>query len=177
VGRLDVPKNADWMIDVAEAVSNAIVVIAGDGPDAEKLRRRAAKLGERIRMLGECDPLPVYQAADALLSPSQREGFSLVAAEGMCVGLPVLRTRTGGAAEMIVEGVTGRKTDIDRRAFAAAAKEFLADRAALARMGEAAAERIRGNFTFERQVTATEELYGRVIDWSKRRAGSKAKAT
>jgi len=169
VGRLDVPKNADWMIDVAKAVANLIVLVAGDGPHAARLRRRAARFGDRFRMLGECDPLSVYQAADALLSPSQREGFSFVVAEAMSVGLPVLRTKTGGAAEMVLEGITGRTTPIDRRAFAAAAREFFADPAALAKMGTAAAGHIRANFTFDRQLTATEALYRRVIEWSTQR--------
>jgi glycosyltransferase involved in cell wall biosynthesis len=84
----------------------------------------------------------------------------------MSVGLPVLRTDTGGAAEMIVEGITGRVTPIDRRAFAAAAREFFEEPKSLARMGAAAAEHIRKNFTFERQVAATEEMYRRIVDWS-----------
>jgi glycosyltransferase involved in cell wall biosynthesis len=63
VGRLDVPKNEDWMIDVAEAVPGLIVLIAGDGPHAGRLRRRIGRFDGRVRMLGECETLPVYQAA------------------------------------------------------------------------------------------------------------------
>jgi glycosyltransferase involved in cell wall biosynthesis len=159
VGRLDVPKNADWMLDVAAAVPHATILIAGDGPDAPALRRKSAG---RLTMLDERDVLPVYQAADALLSPSQREGFGLVCAEAMCVGLPVLRTRTGGAEEMVIENVTGRTTPIDRAAFAAAAREFLADSPALRRMGQAAAEHIRANFTLNLQLERTIALYQRL---------------
>jgi glycosyltransferase involved in cell wall biosynthesis len=164
VGRLDVPKNADWMIDVALAAPNATILLAGDGPDAADLRRSISrrKLTDRVRLLGECDALPVYQAADALLSPSQREGFGLVCAEAMCVGIPVLRTSTGGAEEMIIENVTGRSVSIDRAAFAAAAAEFLSDRAALQKMGQNAAEHIRANFTLDRQIEQTISLYRRL---------------
>lgn len=167
-GRLDFPKNADWMIDLAEQSRSLLhdlqIILAGDGPDAEELRRiiRHKNLVSRLRMLGERDVLPVYQAADALLLPSLREGFGLVCAEAMCVGVPVLRTRTSGTEELIVEGVTGRSVPINRKSFVAAAIEFLSDRPALATQGRAAAEYVRRNFTLDRQIDATIELYRRM---------------
>jgi glycosyltransferase involved in cell wall biosynthesis len=164
VGRLDYPKNVDWMLDVALAAPSAIVLIAGDGPDAPALRQRIAdeKLQNRFHMLGDRDPLEVYQAADALMLPSLREGFGLVCAEAMSVGVPVLRTQTAGTAELIIEFQTGRSVPIDHQAFVAAARDFLSDRAALERMGQAAADHVRTNFTFERQVEQTIELYRRI---------------
>ena len=42
----------------------------------------------------------------------RREGFSLVCAEAMCTGLPVLRTRTAGTRELILEDQTGVSTPI-----------------------------------------------------------------
>src|SRR5438552_12190584 len=119
---------------------------------------RERKLESRVIYLGERkDPLDVYQAADAMLLPSQREGFSLATAEAMSVGVPVCRTRTAGAAELIIEDVTGRSTPIERDAFVNAAIEFLAEGAALRRMSAAAAAHARANFTFERQL---EEMIG-----------------
>ncbi len=113
-------------------------------------------------MLGHREPLPLLQAADALLLPSQREGFSYACAEAMCTGVPVLRTQTSGTKELIIEGTTGRSTPIDRQAFLQAAIEFLSDKPSLQRMGIAAAEHIRRNFTFERQLTETLEMYKRL---------------
>jgi len=168
VGRLDHPKNADWMLDVAAAARDRVaglrVVLAGDGPDEPALRRRIAAegLGDRVTLLGHRDPLVVYHAADAVLSPSLREGFSLAAAEAMAAGVPVLRTRTSGTTELIVQGVTGRWTPIDRRAFAAAAVEFLSDRAKLAAMGAAAASHVHSQFTHAGQVERTLDLYRRL---------------
>jgi len=161
VGRLDVPKNAGWMIDLAKASPKVTILMAGDGPEMPELRRVVERecLSRVVRLLGECDPIPVYQAADALLSPSEREGFGLVCAEAMCMGVPVLRTRTGGAAEMIVEGLTGRTTPVDRHEFVEAAIEFLEDLPALQRMGTAAAEHIRANFTLAQQIERTIGMY------------------
>jgi glycosyltransferase involved in cell wall biosynthesis len=163
VGRLDYPKNAHWMLDVARDNPHATILLAGEGPDGHKLRVAAAKGNlTNVLFLGECDPVPVYHAADALMLPSLREGFGLVCAEAMCAGIAVLRTRTSGTEEMIVENVTGRSVEISRDAFRKAAREFLGDRAPLEKMGNAASNRIREQFTIERQVAATIELYRRI---------------
>lgn len=161
VGRLEDPKNESWILDVASRHPATHWLIAGDGPNRGRFERRVRDLGlgQYIHMLGDCDPLPVYHAADALLLPSAREGFSYVCAEAMSCGVPVLRTRTAGTEEMIIENVTGRSCEINHDAFISAAGEFLADRQQLARMGEAAARHIRAHLTFERQVEQTIALY------------------
>ncbi|MEA2735668.1 MAG: hypothetical protein QOE14_2119, partial [Humisphaera sp.] len=123
VGRLDTPKNERWVIDVAHqarhTIPNLKILMAGDGPHESQVRKRIAadNLGDRVILLGHCDPLQAYQAADALLLPSAREGFSLVCAEAMSVGVPVLRTRTSGTRELIIEDVTGRSVPINRDQF------------------------------------------------------------
>ena len=77
-------------------------------------------------------------------------------------GVPVLRTRTSGTKDLIVENTTGRSVEIDREAFLKAAGEFLADKPALQRMGIAAAEHIRRHFTFDRQLSETIAMYDRL---------------
>jgi glycosyltransferase involved in cell wall biosynthesis len=182
VGRLDYPKNAAWLLDLAAAALPRIpdlhVLLVGDGPDEPCLRAQAASRGlaDRVRILGHLDnPLAAYQAADALLLPSLREGFSLVCAEAMSVGTPVLRTNTSGAEELIIDGVTGRCVPIDHDAFINAAIDFLSDRAKLAAMGRAAAQHVRENYTFERQMAQTLELYRRLIAPTSRSASGAAK--
>jgi glycosyltransferase involved in cell wall biosynthesis len=165
VGRLDTPKNERWVIDVAEqarhTIPNLKVLMAGDGPHESQVRKRIAadNLGDRVMLLGHCNPLTAYQAADALLLPSAREGFSLVCAEAMSVGVPVLRTRTSGTRELIIEDVTGRSVPINRDQFIAEAVDFLSDLPALRKMGAAAADHVRKNFTFDLQLARTIDLY------------------
>jgi glycosyltransferase involved in cell wall biosynthesis len=169
VGRLDYPKNEDWLLDLAVAaqgrVPNLKILLVGEGPHEAMLRRRIEReeLGERVFLLGHRDPLPAYQAADAILLPSIREGFSLVCAEAMSVGVPALRTRTSGTSSLIVENVTGRSVPIDHDAFISAAVDFLSDLDGLKRMGRAAAALIRDQFTFERQLSATLDLYHSLV--------------
>ena len=165
VGRFDDPKNVDWLIDLAVATRDKLpalrILLLGEGPHETRLRQRIQqeKLDQRVRILATQDPLPIYQAIDALLLPSQREGFSLVCAEAMSVGVPVLRTRTSGTEEMIVEGTTGRSVAIEHDAFIDEAIAFVSDRSALLRVGLAAARHVRNQLLFTEQVSRTINLY------------------
>ncbi|MGA2583500.1 MAG: glycosyltransferase family 4 protein [Tepidisphaeraceae bacterium] len=170
VGRLSIPKNEHWLFDLADVTRKSMpdlrILLAGTGPHENLLRRRLEddNLEDRVFLLGERNPVPLYHAADALLLPSYKEGFALVCAEAMATGLPVLRTRTSGTSETIIEGVTGRSVPIDRPTFVKAAIEFLADLPALRRMGQAAAQHVRQNLTFDRQVRDMISLYRRLIE-------------
>jgi len=48
------------------------------------------------------------QCFDAVIIPSRWEGFGLIALEAMRNGKPVLASRTGGLAELVIDGVNGR---------------------------------------------------------------------
>ncbi len=169
LGRLEDPKNEAWLIELAhrsrQSLPHLRVLLAGEGPNERAVKEQIERLGvgDRVRMLGPREPLPLLHAADGLLLPSAREGFSYACAEAMCAGVPVLRTRTSGTKELIVEGITGRSVAIEREAFIRAAIEFLSDQPALRRMGVLAAEHIRRNFTFDRQVSRTVQMYQSLI--------------
>ena len=168
VGRLDDPKNEAWVVGLAAECRrrgmDVRFLIAGDGPNRTILEQQIKGLGleDRVKMLGECDPVKAYHAADLLVSPSSHEGFSYVCAEAMCCGVPVLRTRTGGTEEMVVENVTGRSCPIDREAFIAAGVEMLQQPERLAEMGMLAARHVRKELTFDRQASETLGLYRRL---------------
>jgi glycosyltransferase involved in cell wall biosynthesis len=169
VGRMENTKNEDWMLDLAaesrQVLPNLRVLMVGNGPYESHLKQRIDRenLSDRVKMLGWRDPISAYHAADALLLPSPKEGFSLVCMEAMCTSLPVLRTRTSGTAELIVENVTGKSVPIEREAFIRTAIEFMTDDASLPRMGRAAAQRIREKFTYSQQVLQTLALYRRLV--------------
>jgi glycosyltransferase involved in cell wall biosynthesis len=169
VGRFDRPKNEHWLASAAQAAQQAglplRVMMMGEGPRRPRLQRALAQAGveSRVTLLPYGDPLAVYQAADLLLLPSAREGFSLVCAEAMSVGTPVLRTETAGAAEQIVEGQTGWTTPVDRVAFVSAAVRVLGDRAALAAAGAAAAQHVRDHLRYDQQFERTEALYRQLM--------------
>jgi glycosyltransferase involved in cell wall biosynthesis len=169
VGRFDSPKNEGWMLDLAaesrQQLPNLKVIMVGEGPHEAMLRRRISRqnLQDRVVLLSHRDPMPIYHAADALLLPSWREGFSLVCAEAMSTGIPVLRTRTAGTDALVVENATGRSVPIDHKAFISGAIEFLSDPASLKRMGSLAALHVHQHFTFDRQLKDTIDMYRSLI--------------
>ncbi|HCD31935.1 MAG TPA: hypothetical protein DER01_05965 [Phycisphaerales bacterium] len=168
VGRFDVPKNHDWLVDLAVAcrnkLPNVMILLAGDGPDAGRMRDAIYEhhLFDHMRVLSYRDPLLIYHAADALLLPSAAEGFSLSCCEAMSCGLPVLRTQTAGYQEQIIENVTGISVPIDHDAFIDSALNFLADRDRLEQMGVKASDHVREHLRFDQQVSQTLELYQRL---------------
>lgn len=85
------------------------VVIAGSGPERERLEALAAATSVPVRLLGRVsDELmrALFQRALAFVFPPI-EDFGIMPVEAMAAGCPVLTNRIGGAAESVVDGVTG----------------------------------------------------------------------
>ncbi len=84
------------------------VVIAGAGPEKDRIQREAADLGKRARLLGGCDAVPdLLNALDVFVLPSICEGMSNTILEAMASALPVVATRVGGNPELVEDGRTG----------------------------------------------------------------------
>ncbi|MGO9900212.1 MAG: glycosyltransferase [Solirubrobacteraceae bacterium] len=123
-GRLDADSGlellADAFLRAREHDPRLQLVLAGDGPEAQSLRRQlrgtATFLGELHR-----DALAsVYASADLLVFPGSRELFGRVILEAQASGLPVLAVDTGGAGELIESGRSGCLVPASAPALAAA---------------------------------------------------------
>ena len=97
VGRLSEEKNNLYALELMprllQEIPNAVLVVAGNGPDEEKFRNRVQELHLEhcVRQLGRrSDVDRLYQAFDVYLLPSFTEGFPVAAVEAMASGLPVL---------------------------------------------------------------------------------------
>jgi glycosyltransferase involved in cell wall biosynthesis len=96
-------------IDVAIEAFNRLrlpLVVAGDGPDARRLRRLG---GPTVRFAGRVSDeaaADLLASCRALVVPAVEE-FGIAAVEAQAAGRPVLSVRGGGALETIREGVTG----------------------------------------------------------------------
>lgn len=118
VGRLHRVKGYDLLIaampDVWRRRPEAVLAIAGDGPEARTLQRLAAE-DPRIRLLGEVpfsEIVRLLRAADCFVHPArelprQREGSPTAVLEALAAGLPVIAARTGGLPELVRDGVNG----------------------------------------------------------------------
>ncbi|MCL5288591.1 MAG: glycosyltransferase family 4 protein, partial [Acidobacteria bacterium] len=88
------------------------------------------------------------------------EAFGHSVAEAMGYRLPVIASRIGGPAEIVVEGVTGELTEPgDSRELADQIVVLLRDPARRTRMGAAGYKRYLEHFTIEREVREYEQLY------------------
>src|SRR3954447_17257645 len=113
-------------IDVAIEAFNRLrlpLTVAGDGPDARRLKRMA---GPTIRFTGRVsdeEAARLFATCRALVVPSVEE-FGIVAVEAQAAGRPVVAVQAGGACETVVDGVTGRFWSGGGEALAAAVADF-----------------------------------------------------
>lgn len=139
------------------------LIIVGDGPERNNLQSLAQSLRiERSTIFtGErADVTDFLAAMTVFVLPSYWEGFGLAAVEAMAAGLPVVATRVGSLPEVILEGETGLLVPpSDPAVMAAAIEHLLANPDLGSQMGQAGRQRALVNYTRERMVTQTEELY------------------
>jgi glycosyltransferase involved in cell wall biosynthesis len=145
----------------AAKLSNALLVVAGEGPLRVELESQAAALGisARIRFLGFVNQsqLPaVYTSADLMVLPSEYEPFAVVVNEAMCCGCPVAASDHVGAARDLVAPV--RREFVfpcgQVAALAAVLNDAFADRGRLASLGGAAVAHMQ-TWSPERNIAAT----------------------
>jgi glycosyltransferase involved in cell wall biosynthesis len=168
VGRLTPHKGIDRLLRALPAgAALRVAGSAGHDPrpperDYPALLRRLAQ-GRDVAFLG---PVPdaalpeLYRRAVVLALPSVdrtcygrpvpvSELLGLVALEAMASGTPVVASRTGGLAEVVVDGETGFLVPPgDTGALGDRLARLLADRRLAARLGAGARDRVAGRFTW-----------------------------
>lgn len=101
VARLNPVKRLEFLLDawpmVLQRVPSACLTIAGDGDRvyANSLRRRAAMLGESVRLVGSVDDeekRTLFYDNDLFVLPSFHENFGISVLEALGAGLPVVIT-------------------------------------------------------------------------------------
>jgi sugar transferase (PEP-CTERM/EpsH1 system associated) len=148
-------------------VPGAYLTIAGDGPERSVLEATAAALdlAGSITFAGEvADVDAILPAFDAFALASRSEGISLTLLEAASAGLPVVATRVGGTAEIVVEGVTGLLVPPRDPSAFAAALAALARSPGRASLGAAGRARVEDRFSVERMTRAYEALYDELLE-------------
>jgi phosphatidylinositol alpha-1,6-mannosyltransferase len=151
VSRMVPRKGQDTLIRawpaVRAQVSDAVLLLVGDGPYAPALRRLAGRMGvsDAVIFTG---PVPwaelpsYYDAADVFAMPCRTrragldvEGLGIVYLEASATGLPVIAGDSGGAPDAVLDGETGYVVR-DVPGLAARITELLTDPARARAMGE-----------------------------------------
>lgn len=143
-------------------------LIIGEGPAMGALRRRAeqADLAGAVSFAGHRDDVAdLLGAADVFVLTSPLESFGRVLIEAMAVSLPVVAPEAGGAAEIVVDGVTGILVTPGRvDALATGIEEVSSDASLRQKLGAAGRERVEREYSMEthtaRVITLYEELQG-----------------
>lgn len=169
VGRLSRQKGQDVLLRAwrTAAVGGARLVLVGDGPHGEELRR-AAPPG--VLFAGaSTDVRPWIHAADLLVLPSRWEGMALAPLEAMACGTPVLLTDVNGARESLPPGQLSHclVPPDDAPALAAALTALLGDPALRAGLGGTAQNRTRSVFDVTRTAAAVLCLYEELVGMSR----------
>jgi glycosyltransferase involved in cell wall biosynthesis len=171
VARLKKAKAHNILLHAFEKVSKitteVFLVVVGDGPLEEELRREASELNisSRVFFLGCKKPeeVPiVLRALDCFVHPSRREGLGMAILEAMSAGLPVIATETNGIIDIFNTPETiGAMVPVDdASALAESMKKFLQmEKSKLKFIGERARYHVAENFSREKMVEKTVGVY------------------
>lgn len=154
-------------VPVLEKVPNAYLLLAGDGPLLEPVRRAASRtpVASRIIFPGfETDVRGMLAALDVFASSPLSEGLGLAAIEAMATGLPVVSVRTGGVPEVVVDGETGILAEPgDLTGLTEAMLRLARDPMARLTMGEAGRRRAIDEFSEDKMLERTALVYREVL--------------
>jgi sugar transferase (PEP-CTERM/EpsH1 system associated) len=173
VGRLDPVKNHAGLLRAFAAlvVSRpgiaANLVIVGDGPELDRLRRLVCelRLADMVWLAGARDDIPaLLRAFDVFVLPSINEGISNTLLEAMASGRPVIAARVGGNAELVTSGSDGQLYDSARETeLVAAMQTYLDDSAQRLRHGRAARLKVETRFSLSSMVDGYSRMYGALL--------------
>jgi glycosyltransferase involved in cell wall biosynthesis len=170
VGRLTQEKGIQTLIDADAAGSLCMdIMIFGDGPMREELRRAAERPGSRLIFSGliEHDSILDFMGrARALIVPSiwYEGGLPLVVIEAFSLGIPVIGANLGNIASVVRPGETGLLYPPgDHHALASALVWFTQNPAAVQQMREAARAHYLATHTPEMNYQRLIEIYEGVI--------------
>jgi glycosyltransferase involved in cell wall biosynthesis len=137
VSRIAREKNIDFLLDVAAKLlpefPDLLFIIAGEGPDAARLKQRTTelRLQSNVLFVGNLDRrttlLDCYRAGNAFVFASPTETQGLVLIEAMALGVPIVSTAVMGTATVLRDARSARVSADDVDAFATHVAEVLRD--------------------------------------------------
>jgi glycosyltransferase involved in cell wall biosynthesis len=157
VNRLDRAKRIDLLLEAAALTPGLEVVIAGDGPDRERLEELARQRGlnGRVRFTGsvdEADLAALYARCLATFYAPLDEDFGMVPYEALLSEKPVVTTTdAGGPLDIVRDGETGLVVAPDAAAVARALAHLREHREEAAGLGRAGRSRA-AEVTWERAL-------------------------
>jgi glycosyltransferase involved in cell wall biosynthesis len=153
-----------------------VIDLIGEGTAMGEMKALAAELGleARVRFLGQrMDVDQLLAGAQVSVLASNWEGFPLSILESMRAGLPVVASAVGGVDEAIRDGDNGflvPRGDVE--VLRSRLERLLTDASLRVQMGRRGRARFENEFTLDRTVSRTLDVYQGVVSrWKHHEAG------
>jgi glycosyltransferase involved in cell wall biosynthesis len=148
-----------------------VLLVFGQGELAAELEEQAGQLelGEHVQFVGFREDLDDYLgAADLLVHPALREGLGVAMLKAQAAGVPVVAFDVAGSREAVAHDRSGILVPPkDVRGLGQAISRLLDDPVLRRRLGEAARERMRSEFSIEAMVDQHLQVYEATLDESR----------
>ena len=168
IARFDKQKDHTTLFKAFQDIPNAQLELVGDGPNLEVMKELAINLGiiDTIKFLGYRSDIPqILSQAQIFTLISNWEGCPRTTIEAMRAGLPVIVSDVGGAAEAVIEGVTGysiAQGDVD--SLHQKLLTLVSDSKLRQEMGNQARKRYEKQFIFNTMFEQTFNVYEQVLN-------------
>ena len=135
-------------------------------PDILKKTSQDLGVGGRIVFTGHQNHVqPFYASLDIFVLATDLEACGRVLFEAMAMGKPVIATDNGGTPEIVIEGETGLLFPYgDAEALSKKITWLLERPDEMTRMGLAGRRRIEENFTIEKFIEKTQQVYLELLE-------------
>ena len=171
IGRLSPVKGQDILLRAARLFtkdfSDVNVLLIGDGPDKERLKKLCSTLGlsKNVVFAGSVtDTSKALSIMDIFVLPSIKEGLGLSLAEAMASGRPCIASRVGGIESLIEDGVTGMLVEPGNpEDLARAVKYMLTNKDKTEIFKEKAREKVINDFNIEEMTARIEKMYEDIL--------------
>jgi glycosyltransferase involved in cell wall biosynthesis len=184
IGRVVETKGVEEYLHMAAALAARFprcrfLIVGDDHGPAPTYRVRMEQLAQQLAITDRCrflgfrdDVWTMLHLCDVVVMPSRVEPFGNVAIEAGAAARPVVATRVGGLAEIILDADTGLLAPPgDSQALAGRVARLLLDDTLRRSLGERARERVSACFSLSAHANKMADLFDRVCsDGVKREA-------
>ena len=173
VGRVAFEKNISFLlrvlVRVAQEIPEVLMVIAGEGPALNSLRREAEALDllDHLLFVGNMDRatelMDCYRAADTFVFASRTETQGLVLLEAMALSVPVVSTAMMGTKDILEPGKGCLVAEEDEADFSTKVVRVLGDAELRTRLRREAREYALGEWNAGVMAKRMEAVYEELV--------------
>ena len=173
VGRLAEPKDPIILVKAYEELSNELkekseIIIIGGGPKKIELEKFIVQNKvKNVNLLGSLSRDQVFDMvneSDVFVLVSKYEGLPMTILEAMSFGLPVVASDVGGVGEIIEDGINGfLLKNNSAEELKESLEKLIIDKRLREKMGAVSIEKVLSEFSIDKMLKKTEELYNKVI--------------